>query len=187
MKKSKIRFLLLLSLLSILTLSACIKKEENTDKPKEGVQEKVETSSKDNVEKNVEKVTDKEVNNKDSELNTSLTLVLDDVIPRDPSISDSVYGYEMNFIMKFINHTDKDIKGFLAETYFYDMFDELVYTLDLKYEWDPIRANDSTNFNTAVDLNQFKDVDMRFYNLPFENMRFNYKIKSIVFADGTVM
>ncbi|MFY0521275.1 hypothetical protein ACOMCU_26140 [Lysinibacillus sp. UGB7] len=127
------------------------------------------------------------MNNEDNELNTSLTLVLDNVIPRDPSIDDSVYGYELNFMMKFINHTDKDIKGFIAETFFYDMFGELVYTLDLKYEWDSILANDSTSFNTAVDLNQFKDADMRFYNLPFKNMTFNYNIKSIIFADGTII
>ncbi len=188
-KNSKIKFLIILSLLSVLILSACNQKEVNADKPKEDEQEKVETkvetSSPDNVE-NVEKVNVKEVNNEDNELNTSLTLVLDNVIPRDPSIDDSVYGYELNFMMKFINHTDKDIKGFIAETFFYDMFSELVYTLDLKYEWDSIPANDSISFNTAVDLNQFKDADMRFYNLPFKNMTFNYKIKSIIFADGTI-
>lgn len=195
MEKSKIK-LLLLSLLYFLILSACNQEEESVDKSGENEQEKVETlnqekkekvdtSNQDDLVKSVEKTSDNEENAKDNHLNTSLTLVLEDVIPRDPSIDNNVYGYELNFILKYINHTDKDIKGFLAETYFYDMFGELVYTLDFKYEWDVIPANGSTNFNTAVDLNQSKDADMRFYNLPFENMTFNYKIKSIIFTDGT--
>ncbi|MED4888743.1 hypothetical protein [Lysinibacillus fusiformis] len=194
MEKSNIKLFLLLSLFYVLILSACNQKEESVDKSGEKEQEKVETlnqvekekaeSSNQDVE-SIEKISNNEEIAEDNHLNTSLTLVLEDVIPRDPSIDHNVYGYELNFILKYINHTDKDIKGFLAETYFYDMFGELVYTLDFKYEWDVIPANGSTNFNTAVDLNQFKDADMRFYNLPFENMTFNYKIKSIIFTDGT--
>ncbi|WP_342503552.1 hypothetical protein [Lysinibacillus sp. FSL L8-0126] len=191
MEKSKIK-LLLLCLLYILILSACNQKEERVDKSGENEQEKVETlhqeekavtTNQDNLA--IEKASTNEETDEDNHLNTSLTVVLEDVIPRDPSTDNNVYGYELNFIMKYINHTDKDIKGFLAETYFYDMFGELVYKSVMKYEWDVIPANGSTNFNTAVDLNQFNDVDMRFYNLPFENMTFNYKIKSIIFTDGT--
>lgn len=196
MEKSNIKLFLLLSLFYVLILSACNQKEESVDKSGEDEQEKVETlnqeekekaetSNQDDLVESVEKISNNEEIAEDNHLNTSLTLVLEDVIPRDPSTDNNVYGYELNFILKYINHTDKDIKGFLAETYFYDMFGELVYTLDFKYEWDVIPANGSTNFNTAVDLNQFKDADMRFYNLPFENMTFNYKIKSIIFTDGT--
>ncbi|TKI49884.1 MULTISPECIES: hypothetical protein [Lysinibacillus] len=196
MENSKIKLLLLLSLFYVLILSACNQKEESVDKSGENEQEKVETlnqeekeevdtSNQDGLVESVEKISKNEEIAEDNHLNTSLTLVLEDVIPRDPSIDDNVYGYELNFILKYINHTDKDIKGFIAETYFYDMFGELVYTLDFKYEWDVIPANGSSNFNTAVDLNQFKDEDMRFYNLPFENMKFKYKIKSIIFTDGT--
>ncbi|ODV57364.1 MULTISPECIES: hypothetical protein [Lysinibacillus] len=194
MEKSNIKLFLLLSLFYVLILSACNQKEESVDKSGEKEQEKVETLNQEEKEKaetsnqdveSIEKISNNEEIAEDNHLNTSLTLVLEDVIPRDPSIDHNVYGYELNFILKYINHTDKDIKGFLAETYFYDMFGELVYTLDFKYEWDVIPANGSTNFNTAVDLNQFKDADMRFYNLPFENMTFNYKIKSIIFTDGT--
>lgn len=194
MEKSNIKLFLLLSLFYVLILSACNQKEESVDKSGEKEQEKVETLNQVEKEKaetsnqdveSIEKISNNEEIAEDNHLNTSLTLVLEDVIPRDPSIDHNVYGYELNFILKYINHTDKDIKGFLAETYFYDMFGELVYTLDFKYEWDVIPANGSTNFNTAVDLNQFKDADMRFYNLPFENMTFNYKIKSIIFTDGT--
>lgn len=196
MEKSNIKLFLLLSLFYVLILSACNQKEESVDKSGENEHEKVETlnqeekekaetSNQDDLVESVEKISNNEEIAEDNHLNTSLTLVLEDVIPRDPSIDNNVYGYELNFILKYINHTDKDIKGFLAETYFYDMFGELVYTLDFKYEWDVIPANGSTNFNTAVDLNQFKDADMRFYNLPFENMTFNYKIKSIIFTDGT--
>ncbi|MFA1738968.1 hypothetical protein [Lysinibacillus fusiformis] len=196
MEKSNIKLFLLLSLFYVLILSACNQKEESVDKSGEKEQEKVETLNQEEKEKaetsnsnqdveSIEKISNNEEITEDNHLNTSLTLVLEDVIPRDPSIDHNVYGYELNFILKYINHTDKDIKGFLAETYFYDMFGELVYTLDFKYEWDVIPANGSTNFNTAVDLNQFKDADMRFFNLPFENMTFNYKIKSIIFTDGT--
>ncbi|MEK5432580.1 hypothetical protein MKY88_17060 [Lysinibacillus sp. FSL R7-0073] len=194
MEKSNIKLFLLLSLFYVLILSACNQKEESVDKSGEKEQEKVETLNQVEKEKaetsnqdveSIEKISNNEEIAEDNHLNTSLTLVLEDVIPRDPSIDHNVYGYELNFILKYINHKDKDIKGFLAETYFYDMFGELVYTLDFKYEWDVIPANGSTNFNTAVDLNQFKDADMRFYNLPFENMTFNYKIKSIIFTDGT--
>lgn len=194
MEKSNIKLFLLLSLFYVLILSACNQKEESVDKSGEKEQEKVETLNQEEKEKaetsnqdveSIEKISNNEEIAEDNHLNTSLTLVLEDVIPRDPSIDNNVYGYELNFILKYINHTDKDIKGFLAETYFYDMFGELVYTLDFKYDWDVIPANGSTNFNTAVDLNQFKDADMRFYNLPFENMTFNYKIKSIIFTDGT--
>lgn len=194
MENSKIKLLLLLSLFYVLILSACNQKEESVDKSGVNEQEKVETLNQEEKEntlnqdglvESVEKISKNEEIAEDNHLNTSLTLVLEDIIPRDPSIDDNVYGYELNFILKYMNHTDKDIKGFIAETYFYDMFGELVYTLDFKYEWDVIPANGSSNFNTAVDLNQFKDEDMRFYNLPFENMKFKYKIKSIIFTDGT--
>ncbi|WP_313373129.1 hypothetical protein [Lysinibacillus pakistanensis] len=194
MEKSKIRLLILLSLFYILILSACNQKIESVDKSGENEKvetldqeekEKVDISNQDDLVESVEKTSNNENIDEDNHLNSSLTLVLEDVIPRDPSIDNNVYGYELNFILKYINQTDKDIKGFLAETYFYDMFGELIYTLDFKYEWDVIPANGSTNFNTAVDLNQFKDADMRFYNLPFENMTFKYKIKSIIFTDGT--
>ncbi|WP_338651668.1 hypothetical protein [Lysinibacillus sp. Y5S-8] len=118
MEKSKIK-LLLLCLLYILILSACNQKEERVDKSGENEQEKVETlhqeekavtTNQDNLA--IEKASTNEETDEDNHLNTSLTVVLEDVIPRDPSTDNNVYGYELNFIMKYINHTDKDIKGF---------------------------------------------------------------------------
>ena len=129
MEKSNIKLFLLLSLFYVLILSACNQKEESVDKSGEKEQEKVETTLNQDVE-SIEKISNNEEIAEDNHLNTSLTLVLEDVIPKDPSIDNNVYGYELNFILKYINHTDKDIKGFLAETYFYDMFGELVYVIN---------------------------------------------------------
>lgn len=88
--------------------------------------------------------------------------------------------------MTFINHTNKDIKGFTTITYFYDMFGELLMELDLKYDYGTIKAKDSIDWVAAYDINQFKE-DMRFYSVPFENVTFNYEITSIVFSDGTTL
>ncbi|MFJ7954581.1 hypothetical protein ACIQZG_24075 [Lysinibacillus sp. NPDC096418] len=119
-----------------------------------------------------------------SKLNDSITIQLVEKTPRDSSYD---ADYILNFKLKITNHTDKDIKGFIGETYFYDMFGELLYTVDLKYEWDLIPANNSIDFNSGFKLNNFNDNDVRLFNLPFENMKFDYKISSIIFNDGTTI
>ncbi|MFJ7952839.1 hypothetical protein ACIQZG_15050 [Lysinibacillus sp. NPDC096418] len=134
------------------------------------------------VETKVEDTKDKGKSN----LNNSLSIELIEIIHRDPS-QDGVYDYRLGAKQIITNHTDKDIKGFIGETYFYDMFGELIFTIDLKYEWKLIPANDSIEFYGEAGLNQFKDGDMRFFYLPFENMTFDYKISSIIFNDGTTI
>ena len=180
-------FYLIMSTCSLLILGACSDNVESSsidDNVAEVTEERSteeKTINEDEIQKGNQETKDEE--KKDS-IDTSLTIVLNDVVPYDPNIHD-VYSYEVNFPLTFINHTNKDIEGFTAITYFYDIFDELLMELDLKYDYGTINANNSIDWVAAYDINQFKEEDMRFYSVPFENIKFNYEITSIIFSDGT--
>lgn len=126
------------------------------------------------------------ISDEEKSLKTSLTIRLDDIIQVSPETHD-VYSKELSLPMTFINHTDKDIKGFHASTYYNDMFGELIFELEMKYEYDIIPANDSIQWLGGFDINQFNEHHMRLYTVPYENVVFKYEILSIYFMDGTVI
>lgn len=154
-----------------------------------GNDKKVEVVEADNEEVEIkeqiiEKPIKESVSAAEKDLSTSITINLDDKIQISPETHD-VYSEEISLPLTIINHTDKDIKGFLTDTIYRDMFGEIIYELELKYEYDIIPANDSIQWVGAFDVNRFNENDMRFYTVPFENINFEYKINSIYFTDGT--
>lgn len=124
--------------------------------------------------------------NKESNLNDLIEISILNMFKFSPD-DEGVYSYTVNSDVQFTNKTEKDIVGFDSDVYFYDIFDEIVFTTNLRYEWETIKKNNSTIENLSIELNQFNDGDMRFYNISKEKLRIEYDIYSIVFADGTTM
>lgn len=144
---------------------------------------------KDDNNVKVEKVTSKPNETKvnddiEKRLKTAITITIDDMFQLDPDVDD-VYSYSLEFTLNNINHTEKEIKGFNSILNFKDMFGETVKSIEYKYEFEPIPMKESKRFYAAYDVNQFRDEDMRLYNMPLENITLDYEILSIVFTDGT--
>jgi hypothetical protein len=88
----------------------------------------------------------------------------------------------MNF--KFTNNTDKDIKGVDGVITFYDIFDNEIKKLNISYD-KGITVDTPKTWEAGFDYNQFMDEDIKLKNTDLENLKYKWKINTIVFDDGS--
>lgn len=93
----------------------------------------------------------------------------------------------VELICKIENMTDKDIKGISGKLIVNDLFGKHIITIDWDITGQNIPANGSiTQKDYGVEINQFMDEHMRLYNTDYDDLKFEYKVKQIVYTDGTV-
>ena len=129
--------------------------------------------------------TSQDAKNYSETLNEKITVILDHAEPMYPDYDVDRYGYEMHLSMTFLNNTDKEVRGFSGTIYFYDIFDDLIHSVNLKYDDEVIMSNGMMYWVGVLDINRFMDDHMRLFNTPFENINFKYNIDKIIFTDGT--
>lgn len=92
----------------------------------------------------------------------------------------------VELVYKIENMTDKEIKGVEGELVVKDLFGKKIITIGWDITGENIPANGSiTQEGYGVEINQFMDVHMKLYNTNYDDLKFEYNVKKIVYADGT--
>lgn len=92
----------------------------------------------------------------------------------------------VELVCKIENMTDKEIKGVEGELVVKDLFGKEIMTIGWDVTGENIPANGSiTEEGYGLDINQFMDDDMKLYNTNYDDLKFEYNVKQIVYADGT--
>lgn len=94
------------------------------------------------------------------------------------------YEDTINIAFVFENKSNKDIKAFKGEAVFKDAFGEIIKKSNLTYD-EGIKAGQKKNWHGSMKYNQFMEGQRKFRDAELENMKFEWKPKAIIFADGS--
>lgn len=98
------------------------------------------------------------------------------------------YSDRVELTFDVMNRTDKAIKGVQGAIMVYDLFGELILASNCDFTGNTIPAGDSVTVdNLGMDINQFMDQDIKFYNTDYSDLQFEYVVNNIVYDDGSGM
>jgi hypothetical protein len=101
--------------------------------------------------------------------------------------SDYMKGtYDDYILMKFnfVNHSDKNIKGFQGKLRFLDMFGNEISSNPLKYELG-INSGETKEYVAKKTYNQFSDEDKQLRNSELGSMKYEWLPSTVIYEDGT--
>ena len=94
------------------------------------------------------------------------------------------YEDTIDFSFKFINSTEKEVRGVQGTVIFYDIFENEIYRSNISYDGG-IPANDSFVWKAGIDFNEFIDEQVRLKNTELENLQYKWIPDTVIFADGS--
>lgn len=107
-------------------------------------------------------------------------------LPEDPSAGR--YSDRIQLVFDVMNRTDKTVKGVQGNLAVYDLFGEEILVINCDFTGNSIPANQSISVNElGMDVNQFIDRHVKFYNTDFSDLNFEYEVTNIVYDDGSSM
>lgn len=93
----------------------------------------------------------------------------------------------VEFVCKIENMTNKDIKGVEGELIISDLFGKKIGSTECDITGEDIPANGYITKNGwGIEINEFMDTDMKIYNTNYDDLKFEYKVKQIIYTDGTI-
>jgi len=95
-----------------------------------------------------------------------------------------IYEDQITLGLKFINKTDKSIKGVQGVITFYDIFDNEILSSRISYD-EGIQANEEKIWNAGIGYNQFIDDDIKLKNTSTENLKYAWKVDTVIYQDNT--
>ncbi len=115
-----------------------------------------------------------------------VVLTVEDKINYEKDTSAWRFTPFVELVCKIENMTDKDIKGIEGELTINDLFGKQIIIINWDLTGETIPANDSiTQRDYGLEINQFMDTHMKLYNTDYDDLKFEYKVKQIVYTDGT--
>lgn len=98
------------------------------------------------------------------------------------------FSDRIEFTFDIMNRTDKTIKGVQGILTVYDLFDVEILTMNCDFTGNSISAGEAITVNDlGIDVNQFMNNHVKFYNTDFTDLKFGYKVTNIVYDDGSSM
>ena len=98
-----------------------------------------------------------------------------------------IFSNYVNFVFSITNNTEKDIQGVQGELHISDLFGAEIMTVGCDFTGETIAAGATiTNDDLSFECNEFMDEHMKLFNEDYKDLKFNYIVKQIVFADGTI-
>ncbi len=98
------------------------------------------------------------------------------------------YSDRVELVFEVLNRTDRSVKGVQGKLTVYDLFGEIILAINCDFTGNSIPAGKSiTVDDLGMEINQFMDEDVKFYNTDFDDLQFKYEVKNIVYEDGTGM
>ncbi|MBQ8249660.1 MAG: hypothetical protein IJY93_07255 [Clostridia bacterium] len=93
------------------------------------------------------------------------------------------YSDRVEFTFKLDNLTAKSIKGIQGTLTVYNLFDDEIISLNCDFTGNTISANGTiTVGDIGIDINQFMDNNVKLYNEDFDDLKFKYEVKNIVYS-----
>lgn len=98
------------------------------------------------------------------------------------------YSDRVEFTFDVMNGTDKTIKGVQGTLAVNDLFGEKILKINCDFTGNDIPAGESITVDgLGMDINQFIDSHVKFYNTDFSDLKFEYKVSNVVYGDGSGM
>ena len=98
------------------------------------------------------------------------------------------YSDRVELAFDVMNRTDKTIKGVQGNLTVCDLFGVEILTVNCDFTGNSILASESITVNKlGMDINQFMDSHVKFYNTDFLDLKFEYEVTNIVYDDGSSM
>ncbi len=98
------------------------------------------------------------------------------------------YSDRVELTFDVMNRTDKAIKGVQGNLTVCDLFGVEILTIHCDFTGNSIPANNSITVNDlGMEINQFMDKHVKFYNTDFSDLKFEYEVTNIVYDDGSSM
>lgn len=94
------------------------------------------------------------------------------------------YQDQITMDLKFINKTEKNIKGVQGVVTFSDMFDNEIKAIKIAYDKGILAGQDKV-WNSASDYNQFIDEDTKLKDTELKDLKYIWKVDTIVYEDGS--
>lgn len=92
----------------------------------------------------------------------------------------------VELVCKVENMTDKDIKGVEGTLNINDLFGKQIISINWDIMGEDIPAKGSiTQKDYGIEINEFVDNEMKLYNTDYDDLKFEYIVKQIVYTDGT--
>lgn len=174
----------ILSLVAVIVLAIIMGSISSANQTKQEVKEKEELSQ------SLQQAGSKETNEKTTETaekKPEIKKVELEVVKKGFHEADFMAGeYEDQITMdlKFINKTEKAIKGVQGIISFYDIFDDEILSTNISYD-EGIDANGEKVWNAGIGYNQFMDEHEKLKNTTMENLKYKWDVKTIIYKDNT--
>lgn len=94
------------------------------------------------------------------------------------------YQDQITMDLKLTNETDKDIKGVEGVLTFYDIFDNKISSMIIRYD-KSIPTHQSKILEGGRNYNQFIDEDIKLKEVELENLKYKWEITTIIYIDGS--
>lgn len=95
-----------------------------------------------------------------------------------------IYEDYITIKLRFINKTDKDIRGVQGEIVFYDIFDNEIRRVMISYD-DGIPKNGSKIWNGYIVYDSFFEEDRKLRATEIENLKYEWLPDTIIYQDGS--
>ena len=107
-------------------------------------------------------------------------------MPKD--INAGRYSDIINLTFDVLNRSDKVIKGIQGNLSICDLFGEEILKVSCDFTGNSIPVGESITIDDlGMEINQFMDSHVKFYNTDFSDLQFKYEVTNIVYDDGSSM
>lgn len=94
------------------------------------------------------------------------------------------YSDSVKFVFDVENRTDKTVKGVQGTLTIYDLFDKKILSVNCDFTGNSIAPNGSISVSDlSMEINQFRDSNVKLYNTDYSDLKFDYKVTEIVYSD----
>ncbi len=115
-----------------------------------------------------------------------IVLTVEDKINYEKDTNAWRFNPFVELVCKIENMTDKEIKGIEGELIVNDLFGKQIIVIDWDVTGENIPAHGFiTKKDYGLEINEFRDADMKLYNMDYDDLKFEYKVKQIIYTDGT--
>ncbi len=120
------------------------------------------------------------------EAGQEVTVWVTNKISTPEDINNYQFYNRVDFTFEVRNNTSKVIKGVLGTLKISDLFGTEIKTLSLSFTGKEIEPHKTESYGKmGININQFRDEDIKLYNEKFEDLRFEYTITDIVYASDS--
>ncbi len=126
-------------------------------------------------------------NSIDTNTNSNVQVEVTNKYNRDKDYSAGQYSERVEFSFRITNTGSKGIKGVQGTLIVKDLFQENLISIECDFTGNTISPNSYiTVSDFGIDINQFMDNHLKLYNEKYEDLNFEYKVKTIVYTDSSV-